>query len=217
MVALTAASVGVAAYASVVAGRAKGTAESANLISKDANQLARQANDLSAESNTVARQAVEDARAAPLAISWDAALVALAPLLTIDVFAESASPLTTELRARLTLLVDRLDDWDGFDEWLAVEFRLGMGLAQEALAKRDNEGQRLSIDRVLGLLEPLHTWAVAFNSNLRLFRREGYDGGAVGRLTAVARERTETLYSRNAHRGWTAPPERLPGISPLEP
>lgn len=216
MVGLSALAVAVAVHSGGVAKRAQRDSATATNLSRDANSVARAANELSAESNEVARRAAADARAAPLDVAWDELLVALAPLATLNVLAEPVGKYNTSIRARLMLLIDRLDGWDGFDTWAATEWNLGMSYGREAFERGTAVGRRLSVDESLHLMESLHLWATAFTQNLRHFRRVGYDQRTVEALLTEARRARADLYARNSSAGWGEPIDTVAGLSPLD-
>lgn len=215
MIGLTAISAVGAVYAGVVSHKAESNAS-------HANRAARAANDLSSESNTIARSARDDARNAVLDVAWDELIVAIAPLLTVMPHRDARhGEYLVAGRARSTILIDRLDGWEQFDEWVAAEWRLGSSLGREVMegtARRMSQqavaaNGPMSIDEELAISDPLHTWAAGFNHNLRRFRLEGYNGETVAELLSHARKLTEDLYARH---GWTLPPESLPGLAPLK-
>lgn len=215
MIALTGLSAVGAVYAGVVSHRAESNAA-------DANRAARAANDLSSQSNTIARGAREDARNAVLDVAWDELIVAMAPLLTVMPHREPRlGEYLVAGRARATVLIDRLDGWECFDEWLDAEWQLGSARGREvtdAVAHRTSlqaiaASGPMGVDDELKITASLHTWAAGLNQNLRWFRSKGYDAETVTELLARARNLTEDVYARH---GWQLPPDSLSGLVPLK-
>ena len=196
----------------VVARKARDHAGTAVLTAKDANQIARTSNGLAEESNAIAKRAVEQARAVPTDVAWDGLLASVATVQTFDPASsqEQAGPLLTAMRIRGTLLIDRLD-WEGFDTWVAAEVRFGVILMREA-AERGAQSENLSVNEIVEIDRPFHTWVAGFTSNLRMFRKVGPDAQALVRLTKIAREHTTTVVDRN---GWPQPVDVVAGVEPL--
>lgn len=141
---------------------------------------------------------------------WKAAVDAVQRLIGFDPAAEPVGERLTDLRIGFVSLIDELDDWDGLDEWLAAEHGLGAVLGRQVMAqarKTDSPEHRLKV------LSPYHLWAQALASNLRHFRRHGYDAAVMGDLQARASQHKVDVYRGN---GWTMPPMKPPGIEPLD-
>lgn len=174
--------------------------------------MARKANDLASESNKVARSARDDARAAALDTAWDELIFALMPFSTLSPYRQPVGDLLVTARGRATLLIDKLDGWDLFGQWFAAEWQLGSSLTIEAMDK--SGGRKMTPEAEVENLSLYHAWATALLSNIRLFRRIGYDGATAERLTDVAQSRVKSLYQRN---GWGEPPTDVPHLQPLDP
>jgi hypothetical protein len=223
---LTAASVVVAVASVVVAvlalGHARRATEAASgavIEAKDANTISKAANKISTESNAIAEQAARDAREAPTAVAWDELMVALAPLQSFDPASskEPFGPLLTNLRARVTLLVDRVP-WGHFDKWVAAEQIAGVNLMREASERGHAEkvrlGRDLTPDEALQVDERFHLWVVSYSTNLRMCRRTGPTGIPFQTLTEAAWKTADDTAARN---GWPRPPRKIKGLEPLGP
>lgn len=213
----------IAAIAAVVAaGKARGTSASANITAKDANAVARDArdtaklaNEIATEANKIANQAVQDARDAQLKIIWHDMFRAVNRFLNINPSAEDMGALLNELRLSAILLGDELD-WPGLDEWLAQEQVLLATIARECHLRYVRD-QPQTPEAIVEVFAPIHTWAVAYLSNLRYLRSHGPDSAEaaqVSQLAQIAAERQLGIYTRN---GWGQPPTEIDGIEPLTP
>lgn len=219
MALFTAVSVVAAVLALGHARRATGAAAKAALEAAEANRIAKEANKIATDSNTIAERAAQDARDAPTAIAWDEFVVAITALQTFDPAGTDGqvAPLLTTLRQRATLLVDKLP-WDHFDKWLSAEQTAGVLLMQEASEKGQREqqrlGRRLTPYELVEIDRPFHLWVAAYTTNVRMARREGPAGVPFRMLTDEARKSIKATCDRN---GWEVPPERIPGVEPIEP
>ena len=165
------------------------------------------------ESDRTAREALVDARlarreAVELAL-WTGAIEAVMRMIGFDPAREPVGARLQDLRVRFTLLVDQLDSWDGFDEWLAEEHALGVAFGREVME------QARPTDTVEERVEKMGqyaAWAVALSSNLRFLRRRGYRPSKLRFLRDHAREVRASLYQRNS---WGEMPTRVPGIEVL--
>ena len=211
MLGLTAVSAAGALIAGLAARRAEANTASANQIAKDATAVARKANAHASESNRIAQAARDDVKSVATDTAWDALIIAVAPLVSMDLVTETRlGPILHECRARVMVLVDRLDGWDEFGGWVGSEWQLGLGLGREWMETVDV--QRLTVDEYLATTEDFHTWAAALTTNLRRFRLVGYDEKSARELRANAMRNTQAIYARN---GWGLPPTTLPGVAPL--
>jgi Predicted nucleotide-binding protein containing TIR-like domain len=141
---------------------------------------------------------------------WKAAVDAVHRLIGFDPAAEPVGERLTDLRIGFVSLIDELDDWDGLDAWLAAEHGLGAVLGRQVMERArptDTPDQRLKV------LSPYHLWAQALASNLRHFRRRGYEAAVMSDLQKHAEQHKEEVYRAN---GWSMPPTTPPGVEPLE-
>lgn len=194
--------------------KASEQAGSAVLQAKDANSLAREANTLAEGSNRIAASAVDLAKAAPTDVAWDEMLVALAAMQTLDPATgeQDFAPFLTATRTRAMLLVDRVN-WEHFGTWVAWEVQLGVTLMHAALVVGESQ-KPLSVQRILDINEPFHTWCAGFTRNLRHVRRTGPDPEAFADLTRHAEDLLTNVTKRH---GWPMPSPSIPGLSPLRP
>lgn len=107
-------------------------------------------------------------------------------------------------------LVDGLPTWQGLDEWLEVERRLGATFGRQVM-ERSRPGD--SVDQRVENLMPLMTWAQTLSSNLRNLRSTGHDTDALAKLTQHAASMTKQLHNEQ---GWVPPSECASGVSPIE-
>ena len=212
MIGFTGLSAAGALYAAWAAVRSERNASSANLAARDANAVARKANELASDSNKIARSARDDARAAALDAAWDDLILALGPFPTLSPYRQPVDDVLVTARGRATLLIDKLDGWDLFAQWFAAEWQLGSSLTLEAMER--SGGRKMDPEAEFQNLSLYRAWATALTSNIRHFRRIGYDGAVARRLSDTAQSRLRSLYQRN---GWGEPPTDVPHLQPLDP
>lgn len=213
MVLLTGVSILVAILAGIVSVRAWRAAKDSVAEARTANTLADRANRLSGEANEIARSAVAHAKGAATDVAWDEMLAAVGLLQSFDAASNSrpVDSLLTNLRIRAIQLVDRLD-WDGFDKWAMREHQLGLLLMREA-ADLGRQASPLTVDQVLEINKPFHTWVAGYTLNLRRFRATGPLAQELSQLTERARQLAHSVTERN---GWEPPPDDIPGLERLD-
>lgn len=155
-------------------------------------------------SQRLAREALSDAQSARGQALWAQALEAAQRMVGLDPTTTDAREPFVRLRVSLTALVDELDDWEGFDRWLAVEHVFGAALGRQVLESHDPTH---GIEEHLEVLRPLHEWATVLTQNLRRFRKVGYDAAQVADLERTHADVLWNLYKR---RGWGEPDVEMP-------
>lgn len=161
-------------------------------------------------SNRRSREALAESRKAAAAALWSGVQEAVQRLIGFDPASEPIGDRLANLRIAMIALVDELDDWDGLDKWLEAERALGAILGHQVMAQ-SNPGD--TVDQRLRVLDPLLVWAQILGSNLRLFRRKGYDADAAAKLRDHADNRLKQICE--AH-GWPLPPTTIPGLKALD-
>lgn len=172
------------------------------------------ANERAKAGERTAREALEDARlarkeAVELAL-WTGAIEAVNRHMAFDPAREDVGTRNQDLRIRLTLLIDHLHEWEGFDAWLAEELSLGSAVAR-AVMERRRPGE--TVTEQLERAWKYSAWAVALTKNLRYLRRYGYKPKHIKYLRDAAHERRVSLY--RAH-NWGEMPTEVPDIEELD-
>jgi len=163
------------------------------------NRRADEANQHAQEANRYASEANERAERAEAAALWSRTQAAVQRLIGFDPTMEPVGSRLQDLRIAGIDLVDGLPDWTGLDEWLEAERHFGALLARQVMA-RAKPGD--TVDQRLASLDPYQRWAQALSSNLRLFRRDGYNQRAASKLREHAEQLTADAYTAN---GWEQP------------
>ncbi|GAW51367.1 hypothetical protein [Nocardioides sp. PD653-B2] len=172
------------------------------------------ANERAKAGEKTAREALEDARLArkesvELAL-WTGAIEAANRHMGFDPAREAVGTRNQDLRIRLTLLIDHLHEWDGFDTWLAEEMSLGSVIARVVM-ERHRPGE--TVTEQLERAWEYSAWALALTKNLRYLRRYGYKPKHIKYLRDAAHERRVSLYEANS---WGQMPTEVPGIEELD-
>lgn len=142
-------------------------------------------------------------------------LRAVKRFLNINRSTEDIGPAFNELRLSAILLGDELK-WPRLDKWVAQEQVLVATICRDCdLQYKGNRPQTL--EALVEIFAPIHTWAAAYLSNLRYLRERGPDSAEadqVAQLAEIAAERQLEIYTRN---DWGTPPVEFDGIEPLKP
>lgn len=161
-------------------------------------------------SNKRASEALVESRKAATVALWSGAQEAVQRLIGFDPASEPIGERLPNLRIAMIALVDELDGWEGFDEWLEAERALGACLARQVV-ERAKPGD--TVDERLKALDPYQQWAQVLSTNLRRFRAVGYDEVAALKLRDNAADEMKRVCEAN---GWPLPPTTIPGLRPLD-
>ena len=157
-------------------------------------------------SNKRASEAIEEARKAADAVLWTGAQEAIQRLIGFDPASEPVAERLTNLRISMITLVDELDGWDDFDQWLEAERVLGTTLGRQVMERASPQD---TVDDRLAILDPYQRWAQLFGHNLRHFRNEWYNADTVWELRGHASDEVRRVCDAN---GWPLPPTTIPGL-----
>jgi hypothetical protein len=160
--------------------------------------------------NKRASEAIAESKKAATVALWSGAQEAVQRLIGFDPASEPIGDRLANLRIAIIALVDELEGWDGFDQWLEAERTLGACLGQQVIARAKPDD---STDQRLKVLDPYHRWAQLLGHNLRRFRSQGYNGSTVTELREHVVDQTKQVCEAN---GWSMPETTIPGLRELQ-
>lgn len=161
-------------------------------------------------SNKRSSEALKESRKAAVAALWSGVQKTVQRFIGFDPYFDPIGDRLANFRIAVIALVDELEDWDGFDNWLEAERVLGAALRRQVMAQ-SKPGD--TVDQRLNVIDPLLRWAHTLGGNLRLFRRRGYDADTVAKLRDSANNNVLAIYK--AH-DWELPRTTIPGVEALD-
>lgn len=161
-------------------------------------------------SNRRASEALAESRKAATVALWSGAQEAVQRLIGFDPASEPIGERLQNLRIAIIALIEGLEGWDGFGEWLEAELALGATLGRQTM-ERAKPGD--SVDERLKALDPYQRWAQVLGMNLRRFRAVGYDEAATLKLRDHAADQKKAICEAN---GWPLSPTTILGLQALD-